>query len=460
MRDGGPFVSPRGPPEAHVANVVRQLRLQGRRDLRFVVRLASRTQCSSKCFCAACLAWRSLDGAVQKLHGVALRLGRARPFRRTRHRRPRQRRSSPCPSAEYGCGRGRRPGQAWADGDGSLSRYLWCQTQGMAGMGDLKTALQRYLQAARDALVWKLDGLSKREHDCLAPRPATTSSECSNIASTWRPVISAQPSDGSSPTPNELVSEEALEQDPQADWYATAEETMDGLIDLARRVWVFADEGRSTHFRWTRRVSCRGGRQTGGRSRCNGSSSTSRMTLPATPGKLTSSANSSTQPSGASPRARTSLTDTTGRPTVAKLSGVAEPLPRGLTRLALDGDGRKLRDCTSHRRGGIPGQLGNDRAVQRQPAVALEDLAGDPLHGVQGDDRLGDVVRARRAVPAPCARRHRPTMVSPRRSTAGPRPSIGVRVTPGATALTLMPNCAPFGGRHLHQHGEGGLGRE
>ena len=43
------------------------------------------------------------------------------------------------------------------------------------------------------------------------------------------------------PTAHELVPEEALKQDPQADWYATADETKDGLIDLARRVWVFAD---------------------------------------------------------------------------------------------------------------------------------------------------------------------------------------------------------------------------
>ena len=35
--------------------------------------------------------------------------------------------------------------------------------------------------------------------------------------------------------------------------------------------------------------------------------------------------------------------------------------------------------------------VGVDGAVQRQPAVALEHLAGDPVHGVQGDDRLGDV---------------------------------------------------------------------
>lgn len=108
-------------------------------------------------------------------------------------------------------------------------------------MGDLKTALQRYLQAARDALVWKLDGLSERE--ARLPRTATGNNllgvlkHCLNVeAGYFGPTFGRE-----FPTPNELVSEEALEQDPQADWYATAEETMDGLIDLARRVWVFAD---------------------------------------------------------------------------------------------------------------------------------------------------------------------------------------------------------------------------
>lgn len=29
---------------------------------------------------------------------------------------------------------------------------------------------------------------------------------------------------------------------PQADWYATENETLDGLVDLYRRVWAFVDE--------------------------------------------------------------------------------------------------------------------------------------------------------------------------------------------------------------------------
>jgi uncharacterized damage-inducible protein DinB len=111
----------------------------------------------------------------------------------------------------------------------------------MAESGDQKTALQRYLQAARDALVWKLDGLSER--DARLPRTPTGNNllgilkHCLNVeAGYFGPTFGRE-----FPTPDELVPEDALERDPQADWYATADETKDGLIDLARRVWVFAD---------------------------------------------------------------------------------------------------------------------------------------------------------------------------------------------------------------------------
>lgn len=44
------------------------------------------------------------------------------------------------------------------------------------------------------------------------------------------------------PTPEELVPMEAYEQDPQADWYATENETMAELIHLYRRASDFADD--------------------------------------------------------------------------------------------------------------------------------------------------------------------------------------------------------------------------
>jgi uncharacterized damage-inducible protein DinB len=101
--------------------------------------------------------------------------------------------------------------------------------------------LRRYLQAARDALVWKLDGLSER--DARLPR-TPTGNNLLGILKHWLNVEAGYfgPTFGREfPTLHELVSDEALERDPQADWYATADETKDGMIDLAGRVWVFAD---------------------------------------------------------------------------------------------------------------------------------------------------------------------------------------------------------------------------
>ena len=87
-------------------------------------------------------------------------------------------------------------------------------------MGDPKTTLHRYLQAARDALVWKLDGLSER--DARLPRTPTGNNllgvlkHCLNVeAGYFGPTFGR-----GFPTPEELVSEEALARDPQADWYA------------------------------------------------------------------------------------------------------------------------------------------------------------------------------------------------------------------------------------------------
>jgi uncharacterized damage-inducible protein DinB len=112
----------------------------------------------------------------------------------------------------------------------------------MADMGDPKTALHHYLQETRDALVWKLDGLSER--DARLPRTPTGNNllgvlkHCLNVeAGYFGPTFGRE-----FPTPHELLSMETYAQDPQADWYAKEEETKDGLIDLYRRVWVFADQ--------------------------------------------------------------------------------------------------------------------------------------------------------------------------------------------------------------------------
>jgi uncharacterized damage-inducible protein DinB len=112
----------------------------------------------------------------------------------------------------------------------------------MVDMRDPKTVLRHYLQEARDALVWKLDGLGER--DARMPRTPTGNSllgmlkHCLNVeAGYFGPTFGRE-----FVAPEDLVPLEAFEEDPQADWYATQDETKEGLIDLYRRVWTFADE--------------------------------------------------------------------------------------------------------------------------------------------------------------------------------------------------------------------------
>ncbi|MEV0429491.1 DinB family protein [Micromonospora sp. NPDC050495] len=112
----------------------------------------------------------------------------------------------------------------------------------MADLSDAKTALHHYLQGIREDLIWKLDGLSERE--ARMPRTATGT----NLLGILKHCLNVEvgyfgPTFGRDfPTPEELVPMSAYDDDPQADWYAGADETKDGLIDLYRRVATFADQ--------------------------------------------------------------------------------------------------------------------------------------------------------------------------------------------------------------------------
>jgi uncharacterized damage-inducible protein DinB len=107
--------------------------------------------------------------------------------------------------------------------------------------GDHKSVLLRYLQDSRKDVMWKLDGLSER----AARLPRTTTGNnllgivkhCLNVeAAYFGPTFGR-----AFGTPEELVDFEAYDADPQADWYATEDETKDGLVDLYRRVGAFVD---------------------------------------------------------------------------------------------------------------------------------------------------------------------------------------------------------------------------
>lgn len=111
-------------------------------------------------------------------------------------------------------------------------------------MNDLeepKAALRHYLQSNRDALLWKLDGLSER--DLRMPRTPTGTNLIGIVKHMANVEIGyfGETFGRDWPTPEERISDEEFDADPQADWYATESETCAGIVDLYRRVWSFAD---------------------------------------------------------------------------------------------------------------------------------------------------------------------------------------------------------------------------
>jgi len=103
---------------------------------------------------------------------------------------------------------------------------------------DPKTVLHRYLQSAREALVWKLDGLS--EYDIRRPMTPTGT----NLLGIIKHVASVElgylgdtfgrPSGESLPW-----FEDGAE--ANADMWATVDESHDDIIGLYRRAWAHGD---------------------------------------------------------------------------------------------------------------------------------------------------------------------------------------------------------------------------
>ena len=103
---------------------------------------------------------------------------------------------------------------------------------------DAKADLQRYLQVARDALVWKLEGLS--EYDGRRPMTRTGTNllglvkhmaavEAGYFGATFdRPFPESMP----------WFSDDA---EPNEDMWATADEAREEIVALYRRVWAHAD---------------------------------------------------------------------------------------------------------------------------------------------------------------------------------------------------------------------------
>jgi uncharacterized damage-inducible protein DinB len=101
-----------------------------------------------------------------------------------------------------------------------------------------KAHLQRYLQSGRDALVWKLDGLS--EYDIRRPLVPTGT----NLLGLIKHLASVEygyfgntfdrPYDDALPWWDDDAS-------PNADMWATPDESRADIVDLYRRAWAHAD---------------------------------------------------------------------------------------------------------------------------------------------------------------------------------------------------------------------------
>jgi hypothetical protein len=103
---------------------------------------------------------------------------------------------------------------------------------------DPKADLHRYLQLAREALLWKLDGAS--EYDVRRPMTPTGT----NLLGLVKHVASVElgyfGDTFGRPFPEELPwDDDAV---PNADMWATAEESREEIIGLYHRAWAHADD--------------------------------------------------------------------------------------------------------------------------------------------------------------------------------------------------------------------------
>ena len=108
---------------------------------------------------------------------------------------------------------------------------------------DPKADLQRYLRTAREALLWKLDGVGER--DLRLPRTPTGT----NLLGIVRHVANVEigyfgPTFGRAwPDPDHplVVDDADYGADPQADWWVPAEVSAAEVVDFYRRVTDVAD---------------------------------------------------------------------------------------------------------------------------------------------------------------------------------------------------------------------------
>jgi hypothetical protein len=103
---------------------------------------------------------------------------------------------------------------------------------------DPKADLKLYLQGAREALIWKLDGLS--EYDIRRPLVQTGTNLLGLVkhAASWELVYLGDTFGRPSGEPLPWLQTGA---EPSADIWATADETSEEIIELYHRAWVHSD---------------------------------------------------------------------------------------------------------------------------------------------------------------------------------------------------------------------------
>jgi uncharacterized damage-inducible protein DinB len=106
-------------------------------------------------------------------------------------------------------------------------------------MTDPKEVLHRYLQQSRDALLWKLEGLS--EYDVRRPLVPTGTNllglvkHVASVEAGYLGEIFDRPSPESLPWFDDGAED-------NADMWATADQSREFITDLYKRVWVHSDE--------------------------------------------------------------------------------------------------------------------------------------------------------------------------------------------------------------------------
>lgn len=108
---------------------------------------------------------------------------------------------------------------------------------------DPKADLHRYLQAAREALLWKLDGLS--EYDVRRPLTPTGTNLLGLIKHVAVMELGYLGATFGRPSDEPLLSE-LEDAEPQADMWATADESRTAITELYRRAWDHCDRSIDT----------------------------------------------------------------------------------------------------------------------------------------------------------------------------------------------------------------------